>query len=137
MSNIDPTKMSNMPLDFIEAIDPAVLDKGRKNLEERILIDQINSSKVLFIVSARRIRFMFAIKFSALQLTQLKLLDDEKKPWLEQEPHEGILMELCQCENCLKYRESVIHFYVEECEYNILWFRLQLIIEKHYEFFTE
>lgn len=87
----------------------------RKNLEETILIDQINSSKI----------------------TQLKLLEDEKKSWLEKDPHEGVLMELCGCDNCLKYRESVIHFYVEECEYNILWIRLQQIIERHYELIDE
>lgn len=40
---------------------------------------------------------------------------------------------MCGCENCLKYRESVLDFYMEECEYNILWSRLQQIIEKHYE----
>lgn len=55
----------------------------------------------------------------------------------DKEPHEGVLRELCGCDNCLKYRESVIHFYVEECEYNILWFRLQQIIEKHYELIDE
>lgn len=63
--------------------------------------------------------------------------DDKKAVWVEKDPHEGVLMELCGCQNCLKYRESVIHFYVEECEYNILWFRLQQIIEKHYELIDE
>lgn len=74
-----------------------------------------------------------------LQITQLKLMDEEKKngAWLEKEPHEGVLMELCSCDSCAKYRESVIHFYVEECEYNILWMRLQQIIEKHYELIEE
>lgn len=74
-----------------------------------------------------------------LQTSQQQTLidEDKKSTWIEKEPHEGILMELCACDNCLKYRESVIHFYVEECEYNILWIRLQQIILRHYELISE
>lgn len=59
--------------------------------------------------------------------------ESKSKSTSKQDAHEGVLRELCGCENCLKYRESVLDFYMEECEYNILWSRLQQIIEKHYE----
>lgn len=39
----------------------------------------------------------------------------------------------CTCKDCLIYRESIIQLFYEDCEYNNLWTRLQLLIRKFYD----
>lgn len=41
------------------------------------------------------------------------------------------------CEDCLKYRETIIQLFLEDFEYNTLWKRLQLLIHKFYDIVPE
>lgn len=43
----------------------------------------------------------------------------------------------CMCEDCLKYRETIIQLFLEDFEYNTLWKRLQLLIHKFYDIVPE
>lgn len=41
------------------------------------------------------------------------------------------------CDDCLKYRETIIQLFLEDFEYNTLWKRLQLLIHKFYDIVPE
>ncbi|KAG4067279.1 hypothetical protein HA402_000270 [Bradysia odoriphaga] len=43
----------------------------------------------------------------------------------------------CTCEDCLKYRETIILLLLEDFEYNTLWKRLQMLIRKFYTLVPE
>lgn len=43
----------------------------------------------------------------------------------------------CTCEDCLKYRETIILLVLEDYEYNTLWKRLQMLIRRFYDLIPE
>ncbi|XP_058056005.1 uncharacterized protein LOC131207409 [Anopheles bellator] len=56
----------------------------------------------------------------------------------EAEPHDKHLFPVkCCCRGCLVSREMVMQLYAEDCQYNSLWERLQLLMKQYYDLIPE
>lgn len=139
------TDPSFLEIESLQRDDPLKLDLARLEKVRAVATDGASNIGNYAVMSLNVLKLILSsfpdiltkpIEFQAAKPVDKKNGQDPSSVQ-DKEPHEGVLRELCGCDNCLKYRESVIHFYVEECEYNILWFRLQQIIEKHYELIDE
>lgn len=109
-------------------LTPAVdVEEERYDSRWRQCLEQLSQKTVVY-----------SCKCSSAQIEPATQVPNEPGLLSIAEAHgEHIFPVKCGCQNCLDLREMVIHLYHEDCHYNSLWERLQLLMKRYYDLIPE